>query len=446
MLAALVPLAAGITLAWALTSFTYTRSLEQRISEQIESTASLLAKGNVPVTPEVLRRIAALQQTDVALLDADRNLVLSSDDERMSGAVGLITRTPIASKTQTLIAELKGEPVALAARPMQAQADPRYSEILVLASLTDARTAARKAALATGFAALLVGGLLVLILYHVVRSITRPLTKLALVADQVAEGRRDVSLQIERDDELGALADSLQSMAARLDEYEKRLEEQSRLKALGEMSARIAHEVRNPLTGLKMHLELLAERVGETDRALVQNLLDEAKRLELVVNAALSSAREGSSSPVPENISSIADEVCSLMRPSLQHKGIELEARIGGDAVVTMDRNRIKQALLNLIVNASDALPGGGRILVRTEVDAGNRTANIVVEDSGPGMDPAAGAAERTGGSDKPFGLGLGLPLCRQVATEHGGSLRLERSDELGGARVVLELPLASPA
>jgi len=443
-LAALTPLAAGIVLAWGLTSFTYTRSVEQRISEQIESTAGLLAQGSVPVTPEVLRRIAALQHADVALLDTTGRLVLSTDDERMQEAIGLAGYDSRAANSGTLITTLSGEPVALTVRSMRAQTDPRYSELLVLASLTEARTAARRAALATGVAALFVGGTLVLILYQLVRGITRPLSQLAQLADELAEGRRDVTLQAESDDELGALASSLKSMARRLDQYEKRLEEQSRLKALGEMSARIAHEVRNPLTGLKMHLELLAERVGENDQAVVQRLLDEARRLELVVDAALSTAAPARPSAEHGAIDTVVDEVSALMRPSLRHKGIELETGTDGEAVVVMDRNRIKQALLNLIVNASDALPEGGRIRILSEVDPAKGVARVAVEDSGPGVDTSVNTETTTGRSDKPFGLGLGLPLCRQIAAEHGGNLRIERSDDLGGARVVLELPLGS--
>jgi len=444
MLAALLPLAAGIALAWGLTSATYTGSLERRLSEQMENTATLLAGGDVPVTAEVLRRIAALQQTDAALLDSGGQLVLSSDDERFQGVIDQIRGEGGTVDAGSITATLKGEPVVLVVRPMHAQADPRHSKLVVLASLRDARTAAREAAVATGIAALLVGGLLVLVLYHLVRNITRPLSQLAEAADQVAEGRRDIRLQIARDDELGALAKSLQSMATRLDEYEKRLEEQSRFKALGEMSARIAHEVRNPLTGLKMHLELLAERVGEEDQAVVQRLLDEARRLELVVDAALSTATTARPSPERGAIARVVDEVSTLMRPSLRHKGIELETRTTGEAVVAMDRNRIKQALLNLIVNASDALPDGGRIRVSTEVDPAKGVAGVAVEDSGPGMETSVSSEATIGRSDKPFGLGLGLPLCRQIAAEHGGSFRIERSSDLGGARFVLELPLAS--
>jgi signal transduction histidine kinase len=106
------------------------------------------------------------------------------------------------------------------------------------------------------------------------------------------------------------------------------------------------------------------------------------------------------------------------------------------------DRDRIKQAVLNLVVNASDALPGGGSVLASSRHDQARGIVAISIEDSGPGIDPQLGdPAHAVPGSSKPFGLGLGLKVCREIVAEHDGRLDLGRSETLGGGRATIELP-----
>jgi signal transduction histidine kinase len=137
-------------------------------------------------------------------------------------------------------------------------------------------------------------------------------------------------------------------------------------------------------------------------------------------------------------------EVLDLMGPSLAHVGISVDTRCDQGLQALVDRGRVRQALLNLIVNAADAMPQGGVLRISAERDAAASRVLISVEDSGPGVaeevrvrlgDPAV--------STKPFGLGLGMTVCREVAAAHGGELRIERSGDLGGACFVLVFPLS---
>jgi signal transduction histidine kinase len=101
----------------------------------------------------------------------------------------------------------------------------------------------------------------------------------------------------------------------------------------------------------------------------------------------------------------------------------------------------MRQALLNLVVNAADAMPRGGRLRIGAQLDPESR-ALVAVEDSGPGVADELRARLAEGASStKPFGLGIGLAVCREVAAAHGGELRIERSADLGGARIVIALP-----
>jgi signal transduction histidine kinase len=175
----------------------------------------------------------------------------------------------------------------------------------------------------------------------------------------------------------------------------------------------------------------------------VQQLLGEVQRLELLVSSTLMLGAEQPLVAAPLDLAELVADVLDLMQPSLEHRGIAVE-RVHGDMPrPSADRARLRQALLNLVVNAADAMPHGGRLCVRTEFDAAAQRALLAVEDSGPGVTEELRARLQTDSlSTKPFGLGLGLVVCRDVATAHGGELGIERSAPLGGARFVIALPL----
>jgi signal transduction histidine kinase len=174
----------------------------------------------------------------------------------------------------------------------------------------------------------------------------------------------------------------------------------------------------------------------------VNRLLDEVGRLELIVASSLALGGGQRAAPQPGDLVTVVEEVLQLMEPSLRHRHIDVRRQLAALPPVTMDRDRFKQALLNLIANAGDALPGGGAILVTTAREPAQGTMRVSVEDSGPGFPPEQLTGNGNGsGSRKPFGLGIGLRLCREIATEHGGRLELGRSTTLGGACATIELP-----
>jgi signal transduction histidine kinase len=329
-------------------------------------------------------------------------------------------------------------------QPIDASEEPRYSALVAVAPLGDAAAAARSAARWLGLAMLAATAVLGAIVLALVRNITRPLAQLSAFADRIAAGEREHRIELPRADEIGALGESLNTMMLRLGGYESRLASRSRMSALGEMSARLAHEIRNPLTGLKLHLQLLAERVDGRESSRVERLLTEVQRLELLVSSTLMLGGEQPLVLAPTHIRPLIAEVVDLMGPSLAHVGIRIDTRCDEQLQAPLDRGRVRQALLNLIVNAADAMPQGGTLRISAEQDPAAPRVLILVEDSGPGVSEDVRA--RLGDSSistKPFGLGLGMTVCREVAAAHGGELRIERSRDLGGACFVLAFPLS---
>lgn len=443
-LALLGPLLLAMLAAWAIGVGILSQSLEQRVERQSRNAARVLAAAGLPYTPELLRRLAALQQADFVLFDRDGGVAVATSPEvgaALAASRGRFVAAPGHDVPPVRLEQ--PEPAIAVFEPIAAQHDPRYGALVAVVPLADAQGAARRAALGLGLAMLAAGTLLAVLLLALVRGITRPLGDLAAFANRIAAGERGERLELPRGDEIRALAESLNGMVVRLADYESRLASRSRLAALGDMSARLAHEIRNPLTGIKLHLQLLAERADPREAPRLKHLLGEVQRLELLVSSTLMLGGEQPLSAAPLDLAELVADVLDLMQPSLEHRGIEVERDCVTTPGVVADRARLRQALLNLVVNAADAMPRGGRLCVRTQLEAPARRALVAVEDSGPGVGDELRAKLQTDPvSTKPFGLGLGLVVCRDVAAAHGGELRIERSAALGGARFVLAIPL----
>jgi signal transduction histidine kinase len=440
------PLLIAMAAAWGIGVGIVTNALEQRLEFQLRNAATVLATGALPYTPELLRRLASLQQSEFVLLDRAGGIALTTSvqvGQAIERSLSSQRRWP-ADETRTLDAPIQSIAIYQA---LDADREPRYSALVAVAPLGEAAGAAARAAWWLGLAMLAATALLGALLLVLVRNITRPLAQLSALADRIAAGERERGIELPRDDEIGALGKSLNAMMLRLARYESRLASTSRMSALGEMSARLAHEIRNPLTGLKLHLQLLAERIGASESKRVARLLNEVQRLELLVASTLLLGGDQSLAKTNTSIGPLVAEVLDLMEPSLAHRGIEARCHCDEGLQAHIDRARLRQALLNLIVNAADAMPQGGELRISAQLDAQTASVQIATEDAGPGMSDEISARLRDGPvTTKRFGLGLGLTVCRDVAAAHGGELRIERSAELGGARMVIALPSAIPS
>jgi signal transduction histidine kinase len=441
MLTTLVPLVLAGACAFLIAIVLITRTLESRTREQTEHAAQVLAESDLSPTPELLRRFSALQRADFYLIDPQGRIALSSRDHPPPELERMLNVSGAARHSWQF--DLEGGPV-VAARATLTGGDRRYRELVAVSSLRDAREATKRAAAALAAAVLAATALLAFLVHVLVEGIARPLRALADFAATLGKGTRGVQTPVSRSDEVGDLERALNTMSQQIDRHESQLAERSRLSALGEMAARIAHEVRNPLTGLKMHLQMLAERVPDHDLPRLRMLLAEVQRLELVVDASLMLARERVANLAAENLCALVTNVVELMTPSFEHRGIRIECRLAPIPPLPLDRALIEQAVLNLLANASDAMPQGGDLLISASCDTSRGSARLVVEDSGPGFGAELLSDDsKVVASTKPFGLGVGLSVCREVARLHGGSLILENSPA-GAARVTLALPLVS--
>lgn len=225
-------------------------------------------------------------------------------------------------------------------------------------------------------------------------------------------------------------------LSRRADAIEAQLARDQRLKALGQMSAVLGHELRNPLASLKGHAQLLLERLPEDHpgRSDAETVVDEARRLERLSYQVLDFARTGEIAPEP--VDPVALVRSAVERAAAEPVELDLE---GAPERWTLDPGRLEQVLVNLLGNARQASPEG--LAVEVRVGQRRNELSIEVRDRGGGIEPAD--LERI---FEPFyttrvrGTGLGLTLARRIVEEHGGRV-VARNHPDGGAVFRIELP-----
>jgi len=222
-----------------------------------------------------------------------------------------------------------------------------------------------------------------------------------------------------------------------------------RLAAWREVAQRIAHEIKNPLTPIQLSAQRLRRRLarvgGEDQRVVVEcteTIIQEVDGLKRLVDEFSRFARMPALAPRPTDVRPLVETVAALYRES--HPGLQLVTRYDEHVpLLTVDPDHIKRAVLNLVDNAVEAVGGVGQVEVEVVHRPEAGRVEIVVSDTGPGINPDdRDKLFLPHFSTKSGGMGLGLPIVHEIVTEHGGAIRVE-DHEPRGSRFVVELPLA---
>ncbi len=231
----------------------------------------------------------------------------------------------------------------------------------------------------------------------------------------------------------------------RLVEANQRLAHSERVATLGRVAAQVAHEVRNPLTGLLLYSEHLKGKIDgklpNGDAVLIDKIIDTINNLTATTEQILNFARPVTLAPRKVDLNEVARDVIQLLRTEIAAYSVEAKLELADAPVAGMlDEPSIRATTLNLVLNAVQAMPAGGHLTISTST-SGDKLL-LAIRDTGSGMTP-----EQVKQIFEPFattksrGLGLGMPYAQKIIQEHGGQIIVE-SQPKKGTEVRIELPV----
>lgn len=311
--------------------------------------------------------------------------------------------------------------------------------------------AARRAALQlAALGGLLLLGTAVLFSRYTMARVTRPIGDLIAATDRIAAGSLDPGLPPDAPAELGSLMRQFNAMATALRDTQDKLVHSAKLSSVGQLVASVSHELNNPLSGLLSHAEYLGSRlpVGAPGRAEVEVIIEEGARMKRILGELRGFIRPGATERVRMDLNAVATDVLALIQHDADRTKVTCERAFGADDMTIMaSPDQIRQAVLNLALNALQAMPDGGVLRLTTTAYRGASASpaiELILEDTGIGIPPEhATRILEPFFSTKPGRLGLGLAIVQETAVKHGGRLGLAPRPG-GGTRVVLAFPRAT--
>ena len=290
------------------------------------------------------------------------------------------------------------------------------------------------------------------------RRLTRPIEKLSEATRMVGQGRFEIEVKADSKDEIGALADSFNKMAQELKTREKALKElygqlvqSEKMAAFGALGAGIAHEVKNPLAGI-LGIAQLSLRGVESGHPLEKNLHiieKETKRCKTIIENLLKFARQEQVEFGAVDIRQVVADALAIVDHQLGINSIRIEQELEpGIPNCRGNANQLQQVLMNLMINAQQAMGGAGGTVKLSARSCEGGGVELRVADNGPGIPPGIrGRIFDPFFTTKPAGqgTGLGLSVTYGIVKDHGGEIRLE-SEEGKGTAFIITLPASTAA
>jgi two-component system, NtrC family, sensor kinase len=312
--------------------------------------------------------------------------------------------------------------------------------------------------------------ILLILMYISTSTIVHPLREMVTATKQIARGDLNHKVDISLQDEIGELAQSFNLMTENLKSanrklvqwgktLEKRVEERTKelketqdsliqsekLASLGKMAAGIAHEINNPLTSILINTHLMLEKTGE-ENPFQENLTlvaEETQRCSNIVKGLLEFSRQSPPQKSLTDINALLEKTINLVKNQMAFQNIVITQQLTPDLPQTpVDAGQVKQVFLNLLVNAAEAMPEGGDLIVKSEYVSPAGNIRVVFQDTGHGI-----PEEHISNLFDPFyttkssGTGLGLALSYGILKQHQAEIHVEST--MGkGSKFILDFPI----
>jgi len=440
-----LPLVAAALLSTGVATWVGVRvtssALRTRLESQLLISASAVTWRDFALNPLILKSLSAVVGADVITLGPGAELLATSLDSQANSVVDATRRIalsrPAVDDRALVVEEDCGFPCLIAVREVAGGSGTIVALVADASPLASVTRAVVRTMLVAAALSVIV---LVLVSQTVVTRVTAPLDHLVgfvrtrgseLTSERAPVGR----------DEIGALAEAFNGMLDRLEQSRSALVRSEKLGLAGLFAARVAHDVRNPLSSIRMQTQLLQSKLAHDpdDREALASMLHDVDQVESVVRDLMELSNPGDLRRSSTNLNDLVGEAFDQMAHQLAYRKIVVQQRLDGALPpISLDRARLKQALLNVIVNGSEAMHTGGLMTVTTGL--GDDSSQWVrVCDDGVGVDPDV--LDRVFDpfvSTKPDGVGLGLVNVKAVVEAHGGRISLERREPHGTCAVII--------
>jgi signal transduction histidine kinase len=435
-----------------LNNYYTSRLLDSRLEREAVRISGILYEYRFALNPAYLKRLGKVIEGRIAVFDRSGNIIAASFEEKETYDFFLyvdpaeVRKRHSQNNQEQVIMKIDREnrSFLLVSRKLFFANTDESILIAILTPLDDLQSAKYQTALRT----LISGSIAMFMAFvsagFVLRKISATVDNVLNVTDRIASGDFTCRAELSNIRELNTLALSINQMSDKLSAYEKKLVDSTRLLSANKITAAMAHEIKNPLSSMKMLAQIIQKRFENDPEGIEMTaaFIKEINRVDTLVSdlRTLSGSPKYSFSMVLPR--QPLEEMILVMKPKLDHLNIRLEIRIDDDLPeIRMDRDKIKQVLWNLMMNAVESMPHGGKIAISVARDDQKQYLEYRIQDQGSGIAPEFLADIYTPFfTTKKEGIGIGLHISREIALAHKGEIRIHPTGQ--GTTAILLIPI----